>query len=345
MTSKMKSKAGKRGSGLIVVLWVVSLLAILVGSFAFDAHIESRITSYYRKRRKAEYLARSGLEIAEMLMAKTAEVRGATVEDEEDQWFQDAKRLSDGLAIRGLVHPLGDGEVAVDIVPEPARRNVNLLTEEDWERIFEVTGVPEERWGDMIDPFYDWIDADDAVRDPQYGAETDDYYAQLDPPYMAKNGPLDTVGELLLVRGFERAVIYGGTLEPVFEGDEPVNVTGVEDILTVYGDGKVNVNAASEKVLKTLPGVDDIVAGAIIEEREGWFNEAGEREDTSFKNVNDLYSRIPGLDPAVRQYTTTDSTIYRVTSVGTVGGVEKRIWCIVNYTKGALTILRWREED
>ena len=82
-----RERGGREGSALIVALWVVGLLSMLVTCFAFDAHIESRITSYYRKRRKAEYLARSGIEIAELLMNKSEEMQKtkSTDEDEEDQ--------------------------------------------------------------------------------------------------------------------------------------------------------------------------------------------------------------------------------------------------------------------
>ena len=94
----------REGSALIVALWVVGLLSMLVTCFAFDAHIESRITSYYRKRRKAEYLARSGIEIAELLMNKSEEMQKnkSTDEDEQDQWHDEAKRLAEGLAVRGF---------------------------------------------------------------------------------------------------------------------------------------------------------------------------------------------------------------------------------------------------
>jgi len=343
-TGDVSAPDDRRGSGLIVALWVVALLSLIVGSFAFDAHIEARLTSYYRKRLKADYLARSGLEMARMLMDKVPGVAGDTLEDEDDRWWSDARRLSEGQAVRGLTEPLGEGLITLDIVPEPARINVNLLKEEDWERILEVIGVPEEIWPDLVDPFFDWIDEDNRSR-PGSGAESDDYYATLTPPYRAKNGPLDTVGELLLIKNFERAMLTGGALKNFGDPDNPVVVQGLEDILTVYGDGRVNVNAASDKVLRTLPGVDELVAGAIIEEREGWLDETGQQEDHSFKNVDDLMARIPDLDDRLRDRVSTDSQIFRVTSTGSVGGVDRQISCIVAYSRGTMTILRWREED
>jgi general secretion pathway protein K len=338
--------APRRGSALMIVLWSVALMSVLIAGFAFDSHVEGRITYYYRNRTKADYLARSGIEVARMLMTKQVEA-GEMGEDEEpdadDRWFESAKRLHQGLAIRGLKEALGDGEIILSIVPEPARLNVNQLKEDDWERILEVSNVPEDFWPEIIESLQDWIDTDDEARVD--GAETEDYYATLESPYMAKNGPLDTVGELLLVKGFSRAILFGGPLGEIEdENGAPWMVTGINDLLTTYGDGKVNINAASQRVLMTLPDVDELVAGAIIEEREGVLLEEGAQEDTSFESVGDLVARIPDLSPDVKSRVTVDSSIYRITSIGRVGGVMRRVWCIAEHEQGRLRFLRWREE-
>jgi general secretion pathway protein K len=325
------------------VLWSVALMAVLIGGFAFDSHVEGRITYYYRNRTKADYLAKSGIEVARMLMIKQGEVSDDDEPEDDDRWFDAAKRLGQGLAIQGLVEELGEGEIHLHIVPEPARRNVNLLKEDDWERILEVSNVPEDFWPEIIESFQDWVDADDEPLSD--GAETDDYYSTLESPYMAKNGPLDTVGELLLVKGFSRAILFGGPLADI-EDEEgaPLVVTGIDDLLTTYGDGKVNINAASKRVLMTLPGVDELVAGAMLEEREGVLLDEGSDEDTSFKDPADLLARIPDLTSEITKHITVDSSIYRITSIGRVGGVERRIWCIAEREREALRFLRWREE-
>ena len=337
-------KTENKGSALIMVLWVVGILSLLVSAFAFDARIEARITSHYRKRRKAEYLAKSGIDVAELLMNKGREMKNKRSEEiEESQWNEPAQRLSEGLAVRGFKHKLGDGEIVIDIVPEPALRNVNLFKQEDWEGVLEVGGIPEDVWPVLIDSALDWIDRDS--RERMDGAETENYYSRLEPSYKARNGPLDTVGELLLVRGFTPGIINGGVLggEPGEEGG--TTVSGIGDLLTTYGDGKVNINAASQRVLMTLPDVDEVVAGAIIEEREGWVDEEGEKEDSSFVSVADLFQRIPDLNPSLRRYVTTSSGIYRITSIGNVGGVRRRIWTVVRHQGARLKYLRWKEEE
>jgi general secretion pathway protein K len=350
-------RSGARGSALIVVLWVIALLGMLVSSFAFEARIEARLTSFYRNRTKADYLARSGLAIAELLMSKSQGLAG-TEQDEakaaEDPWYTDAKRLAEGVEVT-IEHDLeeegvGEGTIRLKITPEPARLNVNSLTaskgarsDELWEGILEVAGIPEEMWSELIDSFYDWTDTDDSPRAD--GAETDDYYANLEPPYLVRNGPLDTVGELRLIKGFTRVIMEGGLIhEGAFE-DDTVRCSGIGDMLTTYGDGKINVNAAPRRVLLALPGIDETVAGLIMEERQGWTDEQGVAHDESFENVNDLLSRVPELEGIAKTMVTTRSSIYRITSTGEINGVPRSFWCIVRYSGKTLTILRWREDD
>lgn len=359
---KLDSSAwrGRGGSALIMVLWIVGLLSMMVASFAFEARIEARLTSYYRSRTKADYLARSGLEIAELVMSKSDGLTGSMLDEEKadsDEWYRNAKRLADGGEV--LVEydladkDLGEGVIRVKITPEPALINVNKLTAEkgiasdkQWERILDVAGVPEEMWAELIDSFYDWTDKDNNPRTD--GAETDDYYASLDKPYKARNGPLDTVGELRLIKGFTKEILYGGELGNVAEDafdDQKIVCSGIADMLTTYGDGHINVNAASRKVLMTLPEMSDAQLELIEEERSGWTDDDGKKHDESFKDVADFMSRIPDVDSAVKNMITTQSKIYRITSTGEINGVTRSLWCIVTYSKKRFKILRWREDD
>ena len=59
---------------------------------------------------------------------------------------------------------------------------------------------------DVADAILDWLDADDESRD--FGAESD-YYRSQSPGYEAKNGPLDSLDELLLIRGVTPELLFG----------------------------------------------------------------------------------------------------------------------------------------
>jgi len=374
----------KRGSALIIVLWVIALLSVLIGGFAYDMHVEAKIVSYVRKKLKAEYLAKAGIEYAQALLSHSTEVKGKT--DSEEMrgkwWYTSAKRLRQGYAIMGLTESLGEGSFTLDIMPEPALRNINALKDDDWERIFKLCKVPEDKWPELIDCFNDWRDPDDQPN--RDGAETEDYYSKLDPPYKARGhvahatwnstgkastgmpaggtagttairtgsntttsasglANLDTVEELLLIKGFSHAILYGGYLD---EGDtNSVYVTGIADLLTAIPETgeQVNINAASRRVLMTLPGIDETLADAIIAEREtGGGRTGGGREgltggsqmseDYFFTDVNNMFGRVPDLGkltPAdqqqLRALVGTASSVLRIRSTGRAHGVEYKI--------------------
>lgn len=354
MSAPRHNPAKRGGSALIIVLWTIGLLSMLVLSFAFDAHLEGKIASSARKRRKAEHIALSGMSVAEMLLDHQKEVDvDAEPEDvEEDKWYDPALALKTGRGFSGFEMEVGDGILRLDMEPEPGRRNVNKLTEDDWDRVLAVAtesnaNIPDDFFDELINSFFDWTDEDDSERDN--GAESK-YYEELDPPYRARNAPVDTVRELLLVKGFNEAILSGGVLNPDDPPESWIRVSGIQDMLTTYGDGKINVNAAGMRVLMTLPFPDDEdpaeIASAIIEKREGRDPEENFEpgDDASFKSVDDFVSRVGNLPSSVGSLVTTSSDIFRVTAVGMVGRVTRRIWAIVQYGGDGMRILCWREE-
>ncbi|MEI7901449.1 MAG: hypothetical protein WCK89_14460, partial [bacterium] len=278
MNGRIPNRAGagsgfnaQGGSALIIALWTIALLSMLVMSFALDAMIEGRIGTYVKQRRRVDELTQSGVAIAEMLLDKQQNVSAASAADEEeDKWKEPALRIKRGQTAV-VDEPIEDGIVHIEIIPEPARWNINTLVGKDydvvWEQIFTTAGIPQEYYSELIDCWNDWVDADSL---PLTDGAEDDYYKSLEPPYKARNKKIDTVDELLLVKGFGPVILNGGMLNPEEKNkDLQIWVRGIKELFTTYGDGKINVNAAPMEVLMTIPGIDDITAGARIEEREG----------------------------------------------------------------------------
>ena len=362
----------KGGSALIIAIWTISLLSILVLSFALDAMIEGRISTYMRQRRRVDYLTQSGVAIAEMLLEKKNSVSGASsADDQEDRWKQPALRIKRGQNAV-VEEEIEEGVVRVEIIPEEARWNVNLLVGSQydavWEQIFENAGIPQEYYSELIDCWNDWIDKDSISSSD--GAE-DDYYETLEPPYKARNRQIDTVDEMLLIKSFGKAVLNGGILNPEEDNKElQIHVRGIKELFTTYGDGKINANSAPMEVLMTIPGIDEITAGAIIEEREGanagmttlgrsmssssssssskssagTSDTTGDEEDYSFKSTGDFMSRIPGLDTGVSQYIDTQAKTFRLIIEGRAAGISHKIQVIAEYDGKMVRYLQWRED-
>jgi general secretion pathway protein K len=330
--------ASRSGAALIVALWVLMILGLMIGTFAFEMHIEAGITSYHRKKLQAQYLARAGVEYARMML-----VRSATSSDDEEATSEEtqalvdnAYRLSRGVSVSNLRLPLGRGEMVLSIVPEEGRRNVNKLADEDWEEILDQANVPEDQWDELIDCFTDWVDEGDEHQ--LNGAESDDPFYQ-DAGYECKNAPLDTVDELLLIKGFTREIVYG-TPSDVTDR-EPVK--GIAAWLTTWGEGKININTASREVLMTLTGIDEWTVDQIIEGRAGEDGEPGTRDD-GWESVSEAVSLagIPG-DIAER-ISVRDKQYVRVISLGEVGNIHAGIWAIMELDEDNVKPVFWREE-
>jgi hypothetical protein len=119
--------------------------------------------------------------------------------------------------------------VRYGLTDEAGKVNLNMLTSEDLLKLPNMTA-------ELADCLLDFIDADSEPR-PQ-GAEQD-FYSRMESPYQIPNGPLATLDELLLVKGFSARIVYGedanlnGLLDPnEDDGDDsfpPDNRDGLLD--------------------------------------------------------------------------------------------------------------------
>jgi len=66
-----------------------------------------------------------------------------------------------------------------------------------------LPGMTEE----IADAILDWLDSDDEAR--PLGAEFSDYYMNLKPAYKPANGPIESIEQLLLVRGVTPQLLFG----------------------------------------------------------------------------------------------------------------------------------------
>lgn len=327
------------GAALIVALWVLLVLALIIATFAYDMRIESEVTVYARNRFKAEYLARAGLEWARTLLAKKvtqpAEGEALELEDGDDeQMAVAALNVAKGVAVNNVVKELGQGTFTISLLPEEGRRNVNKLDDRDWEEILDQANVPEEDWPELIDCFNDWIDQGDEHR--LNGAESDDpFYKKRG--YECKNAPLDTVDELLLIKGFDEGVVYGRPAKD----KEDAPLLGIAQWLTTYGDGQVNVNTANREVLMTVPDMDEAIVDDILERRPGVDGE----DNTIDDGIKDL-GEISGMKPDVAGRLTTNGRTYlRIISIGEVNKIKAGIWAVVQVSgDGKVVPVFWREE-
>jgi type II secretory pathway component PulK len=160
----------------------------------------------------------------------------------------------------------------------------------------------------IVNCILDWIDVDDQPH--VEGAETE-YYQTLTPPYAAKNGPLDDISELLLIKGMTPQIYYGisaTNYQPSYYSQQrnrfgqqaapmPTAMVGMTDLFTPLSDGKININTAPAEVLQLLPGIDPMIAEAIINGRAGEADVTAPGMVGPYRSVGDL-QRLPAYEHA-----------------------------------------------
>lgn len=308
--------AAKRGSALIVVLWILIIVALIVSSFAFEMRLEARIITLQRKRFKADQLALAGVELAKSMLYFKEEdkTKGATGEKiiYEDPYLNEASKIADGIPVN-FSEAFGDGTVQLHIDYEEGRRNIKTMTHDDWKELFDQAGIPNTDWDSLLDCLDDWQDENDEHH--LNGAESDDpFYRKRG--YECKNAPVDTVDELLLIKGWTPEILYG--TPPGVETDEPV--AGIANQLTTWGDGKVNANSASREVLNSLSISDDVI-DKILDAQRGPDGEEGSADD----GITESDFGALGLDGGI--FTLKPDHV-SITSIGEVAGIRSRISCI-----------------
>jgi type II secretory pathway component PulK len=255
---------------LIGALWVMAFLALIVVSFVASQEVELKVVGGFADRIQAQHLAASGIE-----HAKAALVADETPYDGPlEEWRQNPEqfeRVPVGDGFYSLIYNNVDenSELAYGMDDENGKINVNTAP---LEVLTKLPGMSDP----LAEALLDWRDEDDEVTG-EGGAESDTYM-RLDPPYEAKNGPLDTIEELLMVQGFTPAILYGedanrnGILDPnEDDGAESLPLDdqdgeldpGLVDLLTVYsyslnqtleGQQRININEADQNQLNQRLG-------------------------------------------------------------------------------------------
>ena len=322
----------RRGVALIIVLWVLMVLSLLISGFAFRMHVETQVASFSRKELKAEMLARSGIEIARMqLILDQSSPTNSGFDALNQAWATNAELYVD--------QPLGDGKYNVTVIDEESKLQINRLTQEQLKRLMDVLGVDPSDGDVIVDSILDWIDQDDLHR--LNGAEND-YYESLSPPYACKDGPLDRVEELLLIRGVTKE-IYSG--EPATE--DAAARPGLGDLVTTLSSGQVNINTAPAPVLEALLGLDESQISVIMNRRDGGDGVAGTEDDQPFRSVEEFVTQLGSIPDQAKQQLgqvlTVNSTFFTVKSTGEVGGVKRTVQAVLRRQGAEIQTVTWKE--
>lgn len=321
------------GVALMLALLFITLLTVIVVEYCYETEVEAALVTNDEADFDAYVAAKSAVAAAMGLLTEDLLDLNNTGSAESDSFI-------DPWAFPAVAEPINDGMMQYSIDDEYGKLNLNALFYMDpdgnvvenelltatlgafLELRVQTLGLEE----NPAEAILDWLDPDSDVRSA--GAEAE-YYSLLEIPYPCKNGPMDSVDELLMIRGVTPELFFGiaAQQETQMPPEEPL--LPLTEYLTVHGDsrGRINVNTAEPEILDALFDVWELAdpgqVETILERRAN---------ENPFVNVDELTQLFGGRGRGrrrqatpVQDVLTVSSRMFRVYGDGTAQDARVRI--------------------
>jgi DNA uptake protein ComE-like DNA-binding protein len=241
---------------LLVVLWVMIVLSILGTTYFHLSSLEILTSRNDLDKFQARLLAESALMLAEAVLDEEGALG---YHDLNSQWAGAGQLFEVASLGSGVFQIYTDdvfseeGGTRFGMRDESSRLNLNTASLEMLQNLSLLTS-------EQAAAIVDWRDTDNTTTP---GGAENDYYNELEDPYDCANAPLQSVAEVLRVKGISPTLLYGedanrdGVLQTAEddgdENDPPDNGDGELDrgILpyVTTSSYSTNLNAAGEKRL------------------------------------------------------------------------------------------------
>ena len=290
-----------------MAILIVALTATLAASLAWEGNIWARRMENSEDRTDAFWLAAAATNFAAAVLNDDA--RHGNVDYLGEAWASELPPM-----------PVDNGQITGSILDQQGLFNLNDLAVDgktdmirlaQFRNLLMLLNLPP----DLADALADWIDADNAVQPP--GGAENAYYLGLPDPYRAANMPLNEIGDLSQIKGFDEATI--AILRPF--------VTALPSYTPI------NVNTAPPEVLSSvLEGLTLAEARAIVERRNRHY----------FADVADFKSAAPDLVIHDNEIEVA-SQYFLVTGVATQGKSKVTMQTLLDREGAAWPVRIWQK--
>ncbi len=348
-------KPHKQGSVLIICLWIMLLLSLFAVGLGHRAAINLKLTRYQRDSLKARYLALAGVQKAIAVLKATPggpakanqlnETWSTGIDADQKNIFKEIKLDDNSGESFSIVSYTYNNNVYY-IQDEERKININInqnstpLEKEMLRELFEFAQVskPDE----LKDLLAKWISPEPTSPLPAPEEKAAFKYSEL-----------KTREEFFPVLEY----FYKAEVDPKQKAVEAYKK--IADMITVFGDGKININTANEDMLRILVNsgaaqaqsnnLTDLDPAGLLESIMDVRNDLARG---FFYKTDDLGTNISGQERQTNVYNqisnkiSVNSKYFRFITEGSIVGsqTKRRITCVINAsTRNEPKISYWHE--
>lgn len=245
-------KRNKRGSAIIMTLFLVLLAAFAMSRFIEKAYSEILSEALYIERDRLRLEAYSALEATVGVLFDVIRIDGSLYAPSQG-WDQPIDYV-------GMELPEGM-EIRVDYVDEMGKISLPNAGRERLLRLFEYLGFAAIESEDLVDALLEWISAEGASQSVDSHLRE---YERAELPYRPPERPLRSFYELAAVQGFREAFFDGqGVPNALFHE--------LTSLVSLFRFNQVNINSASPAVVRIWSDLADNQVAVLegYEQREG----------------------------------------------------------------------------
>lgn len=309
----------KKGFALILTLWVLAILSVLLLTFLRLVGTSTKASSYLSKDVQASALARGGLKrVALELLPREKLGKGeelAAIKGERlGTWLVDpadwsVKQVQDKKEIGAL-----DEYVLCEITAEDAKLPADKMTREMYAKLPQVSPVLAET---IITAAKAGKAGPEALKEPKEAA----------PPRSGKE--IEEAGEGL--KAIEQLLLVAGVTGKVYDGTE--EEPGLQDLLTLYSDGKIYINGARREVIRAIPGVDEQLATELAAR----IGKAGAFERV--EEVKNVLGVTPAIYKSLANWIKVMPAYYRIRATAFSNGIHRTVEGVMTLEKENVNVV------
>jgi type II secretory pathway component PulK len=315
---RFSRKAQTRASILIIVLWVAFGLCAIALYFAHTMSLEFKAADNEVAGVEAEQaIEGAALYVSNFLVTLQLSnnvppptlFRADNVKIGNATFWLIGRDTNDLQTSQQADHPVWG------LIDEASKMNLNTASVTMLQNLPQLQNVPQTT-GNLAAAIYDWRSTNTT---PSTGGAKSQTYSGLNPPYLCKDAPYDTVDELRLVYGMNMDYLYGkdqnlnGILDPN-ENDAAITMPnnnqdgilnpGFLEYLTVWtkGESKVTSNGIARVVItnttaltaliqSNFPALSQYVTGTASTGKGNGIGAVGATAATTYTSVLQFYAQ------------------------------------------------------